>query len=159
MENRPDLKFKRIRENIKCYFNFLLRRGFHITSVIFADQDYEDWQVTMTADDCLIQVYHHMGKINVALSTLQLYNEVGLFELTDLIDLIKGDADLFELQGESPMNEVQKFQKTAWLLEKYIDEVFEEIKEIPILPPIDDPSKTSLNQPGPSSDNGPGSLL
>jgi hypothetical protein len=160
MESRPDLKFQEILENIRHYFDFLFRRGFRIVSVIFADQDYENWHVTMIADDCFIKIYSYIGKMNIALSTRQLYNEVGLFELTDLINLIYGDEHLSDLPGEFPMNETQRFQKFACLLEKYIDEVLRELEEIPILPPADNPSTTSLNEPGQlSEDNCPGSLF
>lgn len=114
----------------------------------------------MIADACLIQIYSSMGKVHVALSTLQPYNDVGLFELTDLIYLIKGDENFSDLQGESPMNETQRFQKIAWLLEKYLDEVLSEIGKIPILPPTDNPSRTSLNEAGQlSEDNCPASLF
>jgi hypothetical protein len=160
MESRPDLKLQRILDNVRHHFDFLSRRGFRIVSVIFADPDYENWQIIMLADDCLIKIYSYMGKVSVALSTRQLYNEVGLFELTDLIYLITGDESLSESSEESPINETQRFEEIAGLLEKYLDEVLREIGEIPILPPSDNPSKTSLNEPGQlSEDNCPGSLF
>jgi hypothetical protein len=160
MERRPDLKLQRILDNVRHHFDFLSRRGFRIVSVIFADPDYENWQIIMLADDCFIKIYSYMGKVNVALSTRQLYNEVGLFELADLIYLIKGDESLSEPSEESPISETQRFQEIACLLEKYMDEVLREIRKIPSLPPADNPSTTSLNEPGQlSEDNCPGSLF
>src|SRR5215216_3972128 len=107
MERRPDLKLQRILDNVRHHFDFLSRRGFRIVSVIFADPDYENWQIIMLADDCCIKSYSYMGKVKVALRTRQLCKEVGLFELADLIYLIKGDESLSEPSEESPISETQ----------------------------------------------------
>ncbi|RPJ28111.1 MAG: hypothetical protein EHM33_05610 [Chloroflexi bacterium] len=153
MESSPDLKFLRILENIRYHFDFLFRRGFHIVSVLFVDQNYENWQVSMMTDDYLIKIYSCMGKVNLALSTLQLYNDVGLFELNDLIYFINGNENFSDPPEEAPINETQSFQRIARLLEKYVDDILETIEKILILPSTDYPSITSNNPDQLSKDN------
>jgi hypothetical protein len=157
MESRPEFKYQSILESIRRCFDFLFRRGFRIVSVIFTDPDRENWQVTLTADDYLIEIYGYAEEVHVALSNLQLYEQVGLFELTDLIYLILGDEEVPALQGEPPMNEASNLQETARLLERYIDDVLMEIDSIPILPSTDDFLKDRYKNPGQlSEDNCPG---
>jgi hypothetical protein len=156
MENRPEFNYQSILESIQHCFDFLFKRGFRIVSVIFTGPGRENWRVTLTADDYLIEIYVYAEEVHVALSTLQLYEQVGLFELTDLIYLILGDEEVPDLQRESPLNEAQSFQKTARLLEKYIDEVLMEIDGIPILPSADDFLRDSEQKSGQlSKDNRP----
>ena len=156
MQSRPELKYKIILESIRRCFGFLFKRGFRIVSVIFTDPDRENWHVTLTTDEYLIEIYGYAEEVHVALSTLQLYEQVGLFELTDLIYLILEDEEVPDLQQEPPLNEAQSFQKTAWLLERYLDEVLIEIDSIPILPSTDD-FLMDTKKPGQlSEDNCPG---
>jgi hypothetical protein len=94
------------------------------------------------------------------LNTVRLHRDVGFFELKDLIYLIKGDEVSSELQEGYPPNEAQSFEKIAGLLEKYMDEVLREIREIPSFPSSDHIPKTLLEKPGQlSEDNCPGSVF
>jgi len=157
MKSRPEPNYQRILQRIRHCFDFLFKRGFRIVSVIFTDPGRENWQVTLTTDDYLIEIYGYAGKVYVALSTLQLYEQVGLFELTDLIYLILEGEESPALQREPPMNEASNLQETARLLERYIDDVLMEIDSIPILPSTDDFLKDRYKNPGQlSEDNCPG---
>jgi hypothetical protein len=160
MENGPELKFQSVLENVRRHFDFLFRRGFWVASLIFVDPEYKNWRIILMDDDCLITIYNSTGDVNVALNTLRLHRDVGLFELKDLIYLIKGDEISSELQEGYPPNEAQGFEKIAGLLEKYMDEVLREIREIPSFPSSDHIPKTPLEKPGQlSEDNCPGSVF
>jgi len=143
MENHPDLRFLELLENIEHHFDFLFRRGFHITSVIFVDQDSEDWQVTMETDECIIKIYSYMGRIDLALSIPQLYHAVGLFELGDLICGINENEDFFAPAQEPLMNEAPSLLRIAQLLETYIDDILEKIGRMLALLSLDDPPASS----------------
>ena len=144
MESKPDLK---LLENINHYFDFLFRRGFHLVSMIFIDQEYENWQVTMMTDDCIIKIYRYRGKLDLALSTLQLYKVAGLFALDELIDWVNGNKDLFDPAEEISVSGTQGFERLAWRLEKHIDNILIRMRKVPVLPSIDHPIMTS-NNPG-----------
>jgi hypothetical protein len=146
MESRPDLELFRLLENIDHYFDFLSTRGFHMVSIIFVDQEYENWQVTMMTDECVMKIYCYQGKVALALSTLQLYNAVGFFTLDDLIYWVNGNKDLFDPLEEVSINsETQKIERLAWRLEKHIDNILGRIRKAFVLPFIDHPSMTSNN--------------
>ena len=160
MESNPGLKYQRILESIKRYFDFLFKRGFRIASVIFTDPERENWHVTLTTDEYLIEIYGCAERVHVALSTLQLYEQVGLFELTDLIYLILGDDEVPDLLREHPLNKAQSFQKTARLLERYLDEILMEIDGISSPPPTNDYLRNSDKKSGQlSEDNCPDFVL
>jgi hypothetical protein len=147
MESRPDLKLLRILENFRHHFAFLFRRGFHIVSVIFIDQNYENWQIMMMTDNCIIKIYSYMGKVELALSIPQLYDVVGLFEVNDLIYGVDGTVDFSDPAEEPPMNEVQSLRRIAQLLDKHIDDILEKIGKMLNLLSIDDPP-IPLSKPG-----------
>jgi hypothetical protein len=138
MEFQPDLSFLRLVENIRHHFAFLFRRGFQIVSVIFVDENYEDWQVTIATDDCIIKIYSYMGKVDLALSIPQLYHVIGLLELSDLIHGVNGDEDFSAPAQDPPMNEAASLLRIAQLLEKYIDNILENIKKMLDLLSIND---------------------
>lgn len=143
MENHPDIRILELLENIEHHFAFLFRRGFHITSVIFVDQNYEDWQVTMETDECIIKIYSYMGRVDLALSIPQLYHVMGLFELGDLICGISGNEDFFPPVQEPPMDEEPNLLRIARLLETYIDDILEKIGRMLALLSLDDPPAPS----------------
>jgi hypothetical protein len=138
MESKPDLKLLGILDNIGHYFDFLFGRGFQMASMIFVDREYENWQVTLITNDCIIKIYHYGGKVDLALSTLQLYNTVGLFALDDLIYWVNGNRDLYDPLEEISKNENQCFERLAWRLEKHIDNILSRIKKVHDLPSMDD---------------------
>lgn len=143
MRIRPDLKFLGIVRNTGHYFNFLFTRGFRMVSVIFTDARYENWQVTLMSDECVVKIFSHHGKVDLALSTLQLCDAVGFFALDDLIFYVNGNRDLHDPMGRSPANEMQRFEQLAWRLEKHVDRILDEIRSLPILPARDHPSVRS----------------
>ena len=147
MERQPDLKLLGILENISHYFDYLFSRGFQMVSMIFVDREYENWQVTLMTDDCIIRVYCYGGKVDLAMGTLPLYNTIGLFALDDLICWVNGNKDLSDPLNELSMNETQSFEKLAWRLEKHIDTILGRLKHVLVLPCIDHRSMTS-NNPG-----------
>lgn len=134
MKNKPEIKFISLLENIRHRFAFLFRRGFQIVSIIFLDENYEDWQVTLATEDCIIKIYSYLGRVDLALSIPQLYNAVGLLELGDLVS-----APAQELL----VKETPDLLGTAQLLEKYIDEILGKIKKMLLLLSFDDPPAPS----------------
>jgi hypothetical protein len=140
MKSKPELKFLRILENIDLHFAFLFRRGFHVVSVLFFDKKYEDWQVTIAKDDCIIKVYCYIGKIGLTLSIPQLHYAAGVLELSELINGLHGNHDVFASAEEPPMNEAQSLEKLARLLENYLDQILEKIGRMSLLGSTANPS-------------------
>lgn len=138
MKSRPDLKLVGLLENIKFHFAFLFSRGFQIVSVIFVDQNYEDWQVTMATENCIIKIYNNRGTVGLALNIPQLYEAVGLLELEDLIYGVNGNESLSTLAPESLVNATPNLLQTAQLLEKHIDGILEKIRHMLLLLSFDD---------------------
>jgi len=138
MKNLSDLKLLGLLEDIELHFAFLFRRGFQIVSVIFVDQNYEDWQVTMATENCIIKIYSNIGIIGLALNIPQLYEAVGLLELGDLIYGVSGNGDLSATGPEPPMNEPPDLPRTGQLLEKHIDDILEKIGRMLLLLSFDD---------------------
>lgn len=130
MEIQPDLRLLRVIELIHHHFAFLFGRGFQLVSILFVDQNYEDWQVTVGTDDCIIKIYRYRGKIDLALSIPQLYNALGLLELSDLIDEIHEAKDLSSLTQDPSMDEEASLLRIAQLLEKHIDTVLDKISRM-----------------------------
>jgi len=144
MEIQPDRRFLRVVETIRHHFAFLFGRGFQLVSMIFVDPNYEDWQVTIATDDCIIKIYGYMGKVDLALGIPQLYNAIGLLELSDLIYGINGDEDFSASAQNPPMGEAANLLRIAQLLEKHIDNILEKIRKMLDLLSIDDhPSPSS----------------
>lgn len=127
MGKHSDLRFLGLLETIQSYFAFLLRRGFQITSVIFIDEEYEDWQITLETDKCILKIYRNTGKVDLALIIPQLYDTVGLLELGDLISGIDRDENLLVPKQNYPIHEAPDLLRIAHLLEKYIDDILEKI--------------------------------
>jgi len=128
MEIRPDQKLRRIHEHIRFYFDFLFRRGFNIVSMMFIDENNESWQVMLQAQNCLVKIHSDKGKVNLTLSTQQSKNEINLFDLVDVIQHMNGGVEFFHLVNETELDEMQRLKRTAWLLEKYIDDILVQIK-------------------------------
>ena len=147
MKSQPEIKFLGLLENIRHDFAFLFGRGFQVVSVIFIDQNYEDWQVTMATDDCIIKLYTYMGKTGLALSIPQLYEAVGLLELNDLLYGVNEDEDFSDSAKESPIDETQRLCRIARLLEKHLDQILERIGKMLVLLSFDDPAIPS-SSPG-----------
>lgn len=130
MNIHPDLRVRRVVETIRHHFAFLFGRGFQFGSIIFVDQSYEDWQVTIASDHCIIKIYSVREKVDVAFSIPQLYNTIGLLELNDLIYGIEGEED-FSISAQDPArDEGASLLRTAQLLEKYIDTILENIRKM-----------------------------
>jgi hypothetical protein len=123
MKNRPDLKFRKIHAEVRRHFDFLFKRGFSIVSATTDNECLGNWQIIMMAGECLIKIYCNRGKINLALSTLQLYNEIGLFDLDGLIFYANGGEESFTRLEVVAMDERQQFDRLTGLLKKYIDDI------------------------------------
>jgi hypothetical protein len=139
MESQSDLKFLRLLENIRHHFAFLFKRGFQLVSIIFVDQNCENWQVTMATDNCIIKVYSYMGKVDLALRIPQLHGFVGLLELSDFVYGNNVNEDFSGPAEEPPTNETQSIQRIAQLLDKYIDDILEKIQKMLNLLSFNDP--------------------
>ena len=70
----------------------------------------------------MVKIHRQDGKIQLALNTTRLYDEIGLFDLHDLVYLIGEDASAYTSMDTSS-DETQQFQTTAQVLENYIDEI------------------------------------
>lgn len=95
MENQSGLKFHETLKNVRLHFDFLFKRGFRIAAVLRVDQNQDNWQVTLTANDRLIEIYSEQGKVNLALGTMLLNNEVKYFDLEELTRFMPRDRGSF----------------------------------------------------------------
>jgi hypothetical protein len=143
MDNQPELRFLRVVENISHHFAFLFGRGFQLVSVLFVDETYEDWQVTIATDECIIKIYRDSGKVDLILSIPQLYEAIGQLELSDLISGICEEEDFSTSAQASALDEAASLLRIAQLLEKYIDPVLEKIRKMLDLLSMDDPDTPS----------------
>lgn len=110
-------------EKIKCHFDFLFRLGFRITSTLFVGARDEQWQITLTAGHYLIRLHGHEERIDLGLSNLELCDEVGFFELHDLIGLIEKRGNSSLIPDAPQAQESDDFTTMAGLLEKNVDEI------------------------------------
>lgn len=129
MEKQPDLEFQRMLENIRRHFGFLFQRGFRIVSAMFTDHRNENWGTLLVRGDCMVKIHRQDGKIQLALNTTRLYDEIGLFDLHDLVYLIGEDASAYTSM-DTASDETQQFQTTAQVLENYIDEILLILKNV-----------------------------
>ena len=143
MEIQPELRFRKLSKTIRHHFAFLFRRGFQLVSMIFVDHDYEDWQVTIATDNCIIKIYSDRGKVDLALGIPPLYNTIGLLELSDLIYAINEEEDFSISAQDPPINEEASLRRIAQLLEKYIDNILERIGKMLALLTDDHPTPSS----------------
>jgi len=135
MEDRPDLKFRRIHENVRYHFDFLFNRGFRITSATFAGRGTESWQAIMMAGNRIIRIHSDRGKVDLALSTLQLFDEIGLFDLDSMAQHVGQGKEPSPVPEAERMNEVQQLERVARLLEKYFDDIFAQFERSNFLIP------------------------
>lgn len=135
MEVSPDLKFLEIHNNIKQHFNFLFGRGFHIVSAIFVDNRTGNWQVLMEAGTSLINIYCRQGKIQLALSALHLYDDLGFLDLYGMVQLVESECKDLHVPEEHPMDERQQFEKLASQLKRHIDGIFTFLEKSNPIPP------------------------
>ena len=123
MEKQPDLEFQRMLENIRCHFGFLFQRGFRIVSAMFTDHRNENWGTLLVRGDCMVKIHRQDGKIQLALNTTRLYDEIGLFDLHDLVEWMGDDENLLHRHGENLPDETEQLRRTARLLEKHMDDI------------------------------------
>jgi hypothetical protein len=136
MKDQSDLKFRNTLEDIRLHFNFLFRRGFRIASILFTNQDNENWQVTLTANNCLIDIYGEQGVINIALSIMQ-HHDSKLFDLEYLAQFIGNGREFSYKPDKFPVSEAQQFQKIARFLENHFTELLAQVeKENLPVPPL-----------------------
>lgn len=138
MNSQPALKFNKILNDVRGHFSFLFRRGFRIISAIYVDDKNECLQVMLLSQDCLINILCDGSQMDLGLSTLDLYNTVGFFDIRQMITLI---------QDRQQVNPVQKFEKTAQLMERYMDEILLQLMQIQCC--------EAANENGPLLRNGP----
>jgi len=120
----PDQKFYWIRETIRMQFDFLLRQGYQVISVMFTDHGIENWQVMMLHDDCYIRLRCDQGRVNLGLSTMRLVNQVGFFDLDTLLQFAFDINKPYDLSEIGQNNEEQQIEEIAQILEKYSDDIF-----------------------------------
>lgn len=116
-------------ENIKYHFDFLFHKGFRIVSVLFCGPDDANWQILLTAGDHLVNIHSHGERVGLALSSLEMCDEIGLFELKDTIRLIHGDEGPPDIL-DHPQDDIQGFSEMAKSLETYMEDIWIYIGEI-----------------------------
>jgi len=121
MDSQPALKFNRILNEVRGRFSFLFHRGFRIISAIYVDDKNECLQVMLLSQDYLINILCDGSQIDLGLSTLDLYDTVGFLDIRQMINLI---------QGRQRVNPLQNFEKTAQLMERYMDEILLRLTQI-----------------------------
>jgi hypothetical protein len=143
MESQLDRRVRQVVENVRHHFAFLFGRGFQLVSILFVDPTYEDWQVTIARENCILRIYRYKGNVGLALSIPQLYQALGLLELSDLLYGIDGEDFMISAQDPA-MDEAASLLRVAHLLEKYIDTILENIRNmLALLVMDDDPTPAS----------------
>lgn len=122
MEKQPDLEFQRILENIRSHFDFLFQRDYRIVSLIFTDPGNQNWVVVLTSENCLIKIHCRNRKIRLGLSSVQLFSQMGLFDLHELIHLTCKEVVPQTPEKKLP-DESEQLRTTAELLEQHMDEI------------------------------------
>jgi hypothetical protein len=123
MEKLPDLEFLKILENIRSHFDFLFQRGYRMVSAMFTDPCNENWSVVLATDNCLVKIHYRDKKIHLALSSIQLFGKIGLFDLHELIHLMSVEEQPLYAHRVPLPNVSEQLRKTAWLLEKHMDDI------------------------------------
>ena len=123
MNNKPEYKLRELQENVKYYFKFLLERGFRIISIIFVDKAMEHWAIIMVNNECLIKIYNHQEEVMLAISTLELYNEMGFFDLEELAYLASNGEPPSTGYQTGMMEEDRQFERLGALLKEYLDKI------------------------------------
>ena len=118
MQSTTSSNVCQILERINRDFDFLFRRGFRITSILFAGQRDEQWQILLTEGNYLVQFHGCEDRIDLSLSSPALQDEVGYLELSDLIDLVENEG-----AGSSTPDAFHDSGRMAGLLRKHIDEI------------------------------------
>lgn len=138
MENRPDLKFRNLHEDIKRHFDFLFRRGYRIAAAIILDEDAENWEVTLIKKDRLIKIYNLTRGTKIAVSTLQLYDDIGYFDLSGMIHFVSKGRRLHRQADNNSPSEKRQLERLADLLRAHLDNIFAQLeaKERPPNPTI-----------------------
>lgn len=145
MKDTSDLKFRNTLEDIRLHFNFLFRRGFRIASILFTNQNNENWQVTLTANNCLIDIYGEQGVINLALSIMQ-HHDSKFFDLEYIAQFV-GNGKGFSYKPDGfPVSEAQQFQKIARFLENHFVAILAQVEK-ENLPALNQPLQKSHTQP------------
>lgn len=123
----PDHKFHWIRDTVNTYFDFLLRQGFRIISVVFTTQGMEDWQVVMLSDDRFIRVCCDHGKIALELSSMQLLNhQVGFFDLGTMLELSMRWDETYTIFDAEGKNEKRQIEELACLFKKHFAKIIQQ---------------------------------
>jgi len=147
MKDQPEFKFRKTLEDIRLHYDFLFRRGFRIASILFADQNNENWQVTLTANNFLIDIHNERGVVNLALGTLQeRHHEVVFYDLQDMAQFINNGREFFYERGEFPLDETQQFMNIAGFLEKHLNSLLAQVEK-ENLPSLNLPPNSFTAQP------------
>lgn len=128
MKDQSDLKFRNTLEDIRLHFNFLFKRGFRIASILFTNQDNENWQITLTANNCLIDIYGEQGMINLALSMMQ-HHDSKLFDLEYIAQFVGNGKGFSYKPDKFPTSEAQQLQKIAGFLESHFTEILAQVEK------------------------------
>lgn len=123
MENQPDLEFQRILETIRSHFDFLFQRNYHIVSAMFTDQDNLNWAVVLSSENGIIKIQYHNEKIRLGLCSMQLFYQIGLFDLHELVHLTCRNDNLHQDIETNLSNEVEQIRIAAGLLKQHLDEI------------------------------------
>ncbi len=123
MENKSNIDVCQVLENIRCQFDFLFQRGFRIVSVLFVGARNEQWQILLTEGNYLIQLLGHEERVDLALNNLEWCDDVGLFELHDLMGLMEREGTGPPLPEAAPPFALNDLTRMAAFLEKHLDDM------------------------------------
>ena len=123
MENRPEIKLQRVRENIQDHFGFLFDCNYKITSIFFTDTHNKNWNVIIAGANFLIRVHCHDKKLRLALCSLQLFEKTDLFDLYELLYLMNEEDGPLPENEMALLDEEEQIRTAALLLENHLDEI------------------------------------
>jgi hypothetical protein len=123
MKKRPDLKFQGLLGTAKSQFDFLFQRGYRIVSALFTDPANQNWSIVFAGENNLIQVHCRDQKVSLTLSSEKLFDQFGMFDLYELIDLLQGEERTpAELPRKKP-NETEQVIQAARILKQHLEEI------------------------------------
>jgi hypothetical protein len=130
MNNQHDPEFQSILETIRNQFDFLFQRGYQISSVIFTDAENKNWLVLLSGENCLIKIHFREQRIFLTISSVQLMNNLGMFDLHELVDLMNLEHIPLSRHQEHPLNLTGQLITTAQLLEKHMENILDLFQRI-----------------------------
>ena len=108
---------------IAKYFGFLFEKGYKIFKDNYQKASFGDWQVILRSQDCEIEIYSERNEILMAFSKVGFggRNQIGIEPM--IYYLSQGENYIGPFEGNLRLEKGKQFERLAFLLRNYIDEI------------------------------------